>query len=195
MFKKFFGYLFCVSLLAEQMFIPVKAMDPSTKKLGSDTQSTFKITPWQVEGKVDYDAVLDQFGVEPLNRDLIERWANLMKKSGKNIELHPWVTRGIFFSQRHFSDILNAYEDYLNEKEKNPNAVCPIFVYTGRGPSSDAMHLGHLVPFMFAKYLQEAFDCTVVIQISDDEKFYFKDMNFKTVYELGQKNSKDIIAV
>ena len=28
------------------------------------------------------------------------------------------------------------------------------FLYTGRGPSSEAMHLGHLVPFMFTKWLQ-----------------------------------------
>lgn len=28
------------------------------------------------------------------------------------------------------------------------------YLYTGRGPSSDALHLGHLVPFHFTKYLQ-----------------------------------------
>lgn len=25
----------------------------------------------------------------------------------------------------------------------------PFYLYTGRGPSSDSMHLGHLIPFMF----------------------------------------------
>ncbi len=30
----------------------------------------------------------------------------------------------------------------------------PFYLYTGRGPSSDAMHLGHLIPFVFTKYLQ-----------------------------------------
>ena len=25
------------------------------------------------------------------------------------------------------------------------------YLYTGRGPSSEALHLGHLVPFMFTK--------------------------------------------
>ncbi len=58
-----------------------------------------------------------------------------------------------------------------------------------------SMIVGHLIPFMFTKYLQDAFDCHVVIQISDDEKFYFKDMPFKKVYDLGFQNSKDIIAV
>lgn len=27
----------------------------------------------------------------------------------------------------------------------------PFFLYTGRGPSSDSMHLGHMVPFVFTK--------------------------------------------
>lgn len=31
------------------------------------------------------------------------------------------------------------------EKEK------PFFLYTGRGPSSEVMHLGHLIPFVFTK--------------------------------------------
>lgn len=25
------------------------------------------------------------------------------------------------------------------------------YLYTGRGPSSEALHLGHLIPFMFTK--------------------------------------------
>ena len=28
----------------------------------------------------------------------------------------------------------------------------PFFLYTGRGPSSEAMHLGHLIPFLFTKW-------------------------------------------
>lgn len=168
------------------------AMQPETPK---EKTSSFTITPWKVEGAVNYDEVLGQFGVEPLTQEMIQRWESLMEKSGKNIGLHPWIKRGIFFSHRRFNEILDAYESYLNDKEKNPEATCPIFIYTGRGPSSDAMHLGHLIPFMFTKYLQDAFDCNVVIQMSDDEKFYFKDMPFKTVYELGKQNTKDIIAV
>ena len=29
----------------------------------------------------------------------------------------------------------------------------PFYLYTGRGPSSDAMHMGHLIPFIFTKYV------------------------------------------
>ena len=37
------------------------------------------------------------------------------------------------------------------------------------------MHLGHLVPFMFTKWLQEAFKVPLVIQLTDDEKFLWKE--------------------
>ena len=36
----------------------------------------------------------------------------------------------------------------------NYEAGKPMYLYTGRGPSSEALHLGHLIPFMFTKYLQ-----------------------------------------
>ena len=57
--------------------------------------------------------------------------------------VHHLLKRGIFFSHREFNWILDLYE----QKK-------PFFIYTGRGPSSDAMHLGHLIPFIFTKWLQ-----------------------------------------
>lgn len=41
---------------------------------------------------------------------------------------------------RDLNDILDAYE----KGDK-------FYLYTGRGPSSEALHLGHLIPFMFTK--------------------------------------------
>ena len=43
-----------------------------------------------------------------------------------------------------------------------------------QGPSSDALHLGHLIPFMFTHWLQEAFKVPLVIQLTDDEKTLWK---------------------
>ena len=34
---------------------------------------------------------------------------------------------------------------------------------SGRGPSAEALHLGHCVPMMFTAYLQRAFDVPLVI--------------------------------
>lgn len=43
-----------------------------------------------------------------------------------------------------------------------------------QGPSSEALHLGHLVPFVFTKWLQDAFKVPLVIQLTDDEKSLWK---------------------
>lgn len=42
----------------------------------------------------------------------------------------------------------------------------PFYLYTGRGPSSDSMHLGHMIPFIFTQWLQDVFDCPLVIQLT-----------------------------
>jgi len=42
----------------------------------------------------------------------------------------------------------------------------PFYLYTGRGPSSDSMHLGHMIPFVFTQWLQDVFDCPLVIQLT-----------------------------
>ena len=60
---------------------------------------------------------------------------------------------------REFDRILDLYE-----KGK------PFYLYTGRGPSSGSMHVGHMVPFLFCKWLQEVFNAFIVIQLTDDEK-------------------------
>jgi len=51
-----------------------------------------------------------------------------------------WVCVGLVGLFRDFNEILDAYE--RGDK---------FYLYTGRGPSSEALHLGHLVPFMFTK--------------------------------------------
>ena len=76
---------------------------------------------------------------------------------------HRFLRRGIFFSHRDLNQILDLYEQGKK-----------FYLYTGRGPSSEALHLGHLIPFQFTKWLQDTFDCPLVIQLTDDEKFLFK---------------------
>ena len=44
----------------------------------------------------------------------------------------------------------------------------PFYLYTGRGPSSDSMHLGHMIPFIFTQWLQDVFDCPWVIQLTGE---------------------------
>ncbi|NXX06164.1 SYWC protein, partial [Larus smithsonianus] len=84
---------------------------------------------------------------------------------------------------RDMDQILDAYE---NKKS--------FYLYTGRGPSSQAMHVGHLIPFIFTKWLQEVFDVPLVIQLTDDEKYLWKDLTTEKAYEYAKENAKDIIA-
>jgi tryptophanyl-tRNA synthetase len=56
------------------------------------------------------------------------------------------------------------------------------------------MHLGHLVPFIMTKWLQDTFDVPLVIQLTDDEKFLWKNLELEECEELAKENSKDIIA-
>ena len=52
-----------------------------------------------------------------------------------------------------------------------------------------------MIPFHFTKWLQEAFDCPLVIQLTDDEKFLFKpDLKLEDCHRLAYENAKDIIA-
>lgn len=46
-----------------------------------------------------------------------------------------------------------------------------------QGPSSEALHLGHLVPIMFTQWLQEVFDVPLVIQLTDDEKTLWRGLD------------------
>eukprot|EP00891_Asterochloris_glomerata_P000860 jgi/Astpho2/860/fgenesh1_pm.00016_%23_27_t len=119
-----------------------------------------------------------QFGVTPINAELVARVEHLTHRPA-----HRFLRRGIFFAHRELDQILNNYE-----KGK------PFYLYTGRGPSSDALHLGHLIPFMFTQWLQEAFKVPLVIQLTDDEKTLWKDITIPEARKLARENCKDIIA-
>eukprot|EP00914_Ancora_sagittata_P022540 GHVO01044767.1.p1 GENE.GHVO01044767.1~~GHVO01044767.1.p1 ORF type:complete len:577 (+),score=111.81 GHVO01044767.1:235-1731(+) len=141
------------------------------------------ITPWEVtadDGGVNYEKLIAQFGCSSITPPLIARIEGVT--GGR---AHHMLRRGLFFAHRDFDVLLDNYS-----KGK------PFYLYTGRGPSSESLHLGHLVPFIFTKYLQDAFNVPVVIQLTDDEKFLFKDnLELEDVRRLAFENAKDIIAI
>ncbi|MBA42490.1 MAG: tryptophan--tRNA ligase [Magnetococcales bacterium] len=147
------------------------------------TVESSTITPWKVEGKIEYNKLVDNFGTSLITPELIYRWEKLTKT-----KIHYLIRRGIVFSHQDLTKILDNVEKGI-----------PNYIYTGRGPSSESMHLGHLVPFMLTKYLQDALNCIVIIQMSDDEKFLFKSGSTRSdleyYHQLSRKNAKDIIAV
>lgn len=148
-----------------------------------------KITPFEVSGgvdatgkllPVDYEKLTQQFGATHITPELLERFE---RATGK--KPHRFMRRGIVFSHRELEKILDRYEKGE-----------PFFLYTGRGPSSDSMHVGHSVPFEFTKYLQDTFDCPLVIMLTDDEKFmHSKKITLADAKRYGRENAKDIIGI
>lgn len=160
------------------------------KEHGKEIGKEMVVNPWEVSGKVDYQKLVEHFGAGLISPDLLDRLHRVILQTGRVKELHPWLRRGIFFSHRDLHEICR-----LKEMGK------PFYLYTGRGPSSEAMHLGHLLPFMFTKWLQDAFDVPLVIQMTDDEKFLWKGEydsedgdNLEHFRFLAMENAKDIIA-
>ncbi len=62
--------------------------------MADEQTAQFKVTPWEVTGKVDYDRLRREFGTGLIDDNMRER----MKKICG--ELHPMLARGFFFSQR-----------------------------------------------------------------------------------------------
>jgi tryptophanyl-tRNA synthetase len=138
----------------------------------------FRVTPWEVEGKVDYLKLVKDFGLKLIDDNLIQR---IQRITG---ELNVMLRRKFFFAHRDMDLVLNDYENGKG-----------FFLYTGRGPSGP-MHIGHLIPFYFTKWLQEKFNVNVYIEITDDEKFLEKDyLSYEEVQKWAYENVLDIIAV
>ncbi len=157
--------------------IVMKSLSTENEKetLNNDDVDTAKeqvVNPWTVEseGAIDYDKLITLFGSQRIEPELLERMERI---TGKKV--HRFLRRGIFFSHRDLSQMLDLYE-----------AGTKFYLYTGRGPSNDSLHLGHLIPFHFTKWLQETFDCPLVIQITDDEKFLFKkELELESCHKYG----------
>lgn len=77
----------------------------------------------------------ERFGSTKVDGGIIQR---IEQVTGKPV--HHLIRRGIFFSHRDLDTIIKLKEDGKT-----------FYLYTGRGPSSESLHLGHLVPFILTK--------------------------------------------
>jgi len=140
------------------------------------------VTPFNIaagEKGVDYERLIHQFGCQNVTQDHIARFEALTGQKA-----HRLLRRGIYFAHRDLDVILNTYE----QKK-------PFYLYTGRGPSSAALHLGHLIPFIFNKWLQDVFDVPLVVQITDDEKYLYRpELSLEEITKFARENIRDIIA-
>lgn len=137
-----------------------------------------KVTPWEVEGKIDYNRLIKEFGTSALTPEIVSK---LEKLAGGS---HMFLRRGFVFSHRDMDLILKDHESGKG-----------FFLYTGRGPSG-AMHIGHLAPLVFTKWLQDKFKANLYIEITDDEKFMQKpQLSYEQVQKQADADILDIAAV
>merc|ERR1712168_1359488 len=155
----------CSELISEKLTVQTPTQSNTTK-----SQTEQIITPWEVKGDedkgIDYDKLIARFE----------------KVTGK--KAHHLIKRGIIYSHRDLNKILDYYEQGKQ-----------FYLYTGRGPSANSMHMGHLCPFLITKYLQETFNVPLVVQMTDDEKFLFRDLTLEECLEMTRENVKDIISI
>ena len=140
----------------------------------------FNVTPYDVEGAVDYDRLIERFGIKLIDEKLEER---IRKDAG---ELHYMIRRKIYFAHRDMNWLLDEYEKGNK-----------FYVYTGIAPSG-GMTIAHLIPFIMAQWLQERFGAEVLIQIPDEEKFLVKrdpNLTLERIRELAYADALNIMAL
>jgi tryptophanyl-tRNA synthetase len=146
--------------------------------LADEERNEMVVTPWEVRGKVDYERLIREFGTQPLTDELLKRIA---KYTG---ELHLQLRRRLFFSHRDLDTVLDLYDKGIK-----------FVLYTGRGPSGP-VHIGHLVPWIFTRHLQEKFDTRLYFQMTDDEKFLVDDeLELEDTKRFAYENALDLIAL
>ncbi|WP_225332732.1 tryptophan--tRNA ligase [Halomicrobium urmianum] len=138
----------------------------------SAADDDFTVTPYAVEGEVDYGRLLERFGADRLTDEQVERFPD-----------HPLLRRRIYYAGRDVDQFLDAAE--AGETHS---------IVTGRGPSGP-MHLGHVMPFYLAKRIQDETGARVFVPLSDDEKYLLKEQSSDEIREHARDNLKDLLAV
>lgn len=146
--------------------------------MADEEKNEMVVTPWEVRGRVDYERLIREFGTQPLTEELRQRIA---RYTG---ELHLQLRRKLFFSHRDLDVVLDLYEKEIK-----------FVLYTGRGPSGP-VHIGHLVPWIFTKHLQDKFKTRLYFQMTDDEKFVVEDeLKLEETKNFAYENALDLIAL
>lgn len=141
---------------------------------------SFEVTPYEVKGEVDYGKLIKEFGVSKLDDKLLKR---IEKHTG---DLHLFLRRKVFFAHRDLSWVLDEYEKGNK-----------FFLYTGRASTKGSkVHLGHLMPWIMCKWLQDKFDVEMWFQFPDEEKFlYKKDVTLEDTEKATYEDMLDVIAL
>lgn len=136
------------------------------------------VTPWEAEAFVDYDRLVKIFGAKPLT----DREVSALSEAAG--EIHLMVRRRVFYSHRDFDVFLEVFKS---------GKRCVL--YTGRGPSGHT-HLGHILPWIFTKWLQDRLGLELFFQMTDDEKYWHGESgSLEEFNSLAYENILDLAAL
>lgn len=134
------------------------------------------VTPFQAtcnsDKGLDYEKFAQAKNLTPIS-DFVK---------GKLSGDHKWVRRGVYFAEQ------GGLTQLLQEGR-------PFYVSLSKSPQAQALHLGHMVTFEMARFIQSKFGAPVVIQISDDERYVYTSENDLEKIAKNIKNTiKDVLA-
>lgn len=121
---------------------------------------SFKITPWSVEGKIDYDRLIREFG--------LQKFVDVPKEFNDFL----LYRRGIVFAHRDFERISKAI------KSKEPFALM-----TGLMPSGK-MHFGHKLVLDQILFYQ-SLGAKIYIAVADLEAYNTRNTNMKELRDIA----------
>ncbi len=119
---------------------------------------TFKVTPWEVSGKIDYDNLISDFGLRPL------------KFLPKVFNKLPLFRRGIVFAHRDFKRIADVIED----KKK-------FVMMTGLMPFGK-FHFGHMAVANQIVFYQ-SLGAKIYLAVADVEAYNTRNPDMKELRE------------
>ncbi len=129
------------------------------------------VTPWDVEGTVDYERLIEEFGMRPF-RELIDEIPNP----------HMLMRRGVIFGHRDYWRIVDAI------KTGKPWAVMSGFMPSG------LPHFGHKMTMDEIIWHQKS-GGTAFVAIADMEAHAVRGLSWEKTREIGKEYIKSIIAL
>lgn len=129
------------------------------------------ITPWEVEGVVNYSRLIEEFGLSDFSK-LLNSIPNA----------HKLMRRGVVFAHRDYERIIEAM------KKKEPFAVMSGFMPSGE------IHFGHKMTMDEIVWHQKM-GAKAFVAIADLEAHLVRGISWDKTRELGVKYVKSIIAL
>lgn len=128
------------------------------------------VTPWEVEGDIDYKKLIKEFGIKPL------------PKLPEVLKQNHLFRRNILFAQRDFDKILEAIQ---NKK--------PFVVMTGLMPTGE-MHIGHMILIQELVFYQ-SLGAKIYIAVADIEAYNARNQSLKDSRKKAIEYIKNYIAI